>query len=358
MAILNKFIIHELFRDREPNVADALLDISNDIISNLGHDLVKVKDKRTAVLWGQFRENGKFPNHLKTLNNASEDKKLNDIFIKLSHSAMGCLYEEIKHTNSNGGYICFIEYTAFKQTRMLVVMITNTSGVKLTDLTPTTDIHVDISKLHQAVDINITGYISSTNGLNDKNYLSFIGRGKHTEYFTNAFDCSNRVTPSKMPSKAVEVLKDFLASFSVDKRTQKSAKEQLVKYFTENIGKEVFLSKVEDIAKAHLPDTCTDEEKESFIAFCKQDKYQMPSSFLAAKKPVDKLAKINYSTDSFSFNFEIEDVGLIGNISDVDKRIIFNPANDDIIIKGGELPQHIKSALMEHVDIANIDNKS
>ncbi|NMT19535.1 nucleoid-associated protein, partial [Vibrio parahaemolyticus] len=76
---------------------------------------------------------------------------------------------------------------------------------------------------------------------------------------------------------------------NVDNITQKNARAQLVKYLTDNIGKEVHLSKIEEIAVSHLPDSCTEEEKQSFIAFSKQDKYEMPATFEARKNNVDKL---------------------------------------------------------------------
>lgn len=356
MATLKRFIIHELFRDKDPDTAKELLDVNDEIIEKLGQDLIKIKEHRTAVLWGQFKENGDTSTKIREVyqsNIPTNAEELDNAFIDLSESAMTSLYNEIKHTNSNGGYICFIEYTSKLQERMLVAMITNTSGVKLKKLKPTRDLHVDISKLHQAVDISITGYLLSIQDKNEKNYLSFIGKGKHTDYFTNAFNCINKITPSKMPSKAVELLKEFLSSFNVDKKNIRAAREQLVKYFSDNVGKEVFLSKVEEIAKSHLPDNCTEEQKESFLTFSKQEKYQMPASFLAAKGPVEKLARLSYSTDSFTFNFGIEDVGLVGKTEDVEKKILFNPDNDDIVIKGGELPEHIRTALIEQVDLAS-----
>ncbi|MCV5746779.1 nucleoid-associated protein, partial [Escherichia coli] len=79
-----------------------------------------------------------------------------------------------------------------------------------TNLKPTSEVHVDLSKLHQAVDINMTGYFKSLNTEYSKNYLSFIGKGKHTDYFTSAFDCINKITPAKAVNKAAVVLKDFL----------------------------------------------------------------------------------------------------------------------------------------------------
>ncbi|HHF2862513.1 TPA: nucleoid-associated protein [Vibrio alginolyticus] len=347
MASIKRFVIHELFKDKNPDVASEILNLENDVILKLAKDLVKIKDNRTAVLWGQFKGNGDFPLKLKELDIDQTDEERNKTFLELTEKTMNSLYEEIVHTNSKGGYICFIEYKSFHDHRLMAAMITNTSGIKLTNLKPTSEVHVDLSKLHQAVDINMTGYFKSLNTEYSKNYLSFIGKGKYTDYFTSAFDCINKITPAKAVNKAPVVLKDFLSQFNVDNITQKNARAQLVKYLTDNIGKEVHLSKIEEIAVSHLPDSCTEEEKQSFIAFSKQDKYEMPATFEARKNNVDKLAKIYYSTESFSLNFDLEIIGLVGVEADSNKPILFNKDNDDIIIKGRMITPEVRAAIAQ-----------
>ena len=347
MASIKRFVIHELFKDKNPDVASEILNLENDVILKLAKDLVKIKDNRTAVLWGQFKGNGDFPLKLKELDIDQTDEERNKTFLELTEKTMNSLYEEIVHTNSKGGYICFIEYKSFHDHRLMAAMITNTSGIKLTNLKPTSEVHVDLSKLHQAVDINMTGYFKSLNDEYSKNYLSFIGKGKHTDYFTSAFDCINKITPAKAVNKAPVVLKDFLSQFNVDNITQKNARAQLVKYLTDNIGKEVHLSKIEEIAVSHLPDSCTEDEKQSFIAFSKQDKYEMPATFEARKNNVDKLAKIYYSTESFSLNFDLEIIGLVGVEADSNKPILFNKDNDDIIIKGRMITPEVRAAIAQ-----------
>ncbi|TOH25536.1 nucleoid-associated protein, partial [Vibrio parahaemolyticus] len=228
MASIKRFVIHELFKDKNPDVASEILNLENDVILKLAKDLVKIKDNRTAVLWGQFKGNGDFPLKLKELDIDQTDEERNKTFLELTEKTMNSLYEEIVHTNSKGGYICFIEYKSFHDHRLMAAMITNTSGIKLTNLKPTSEVHVDLSKLHQAVDINMTGYFKSLNDEYSKNYLSFIGKGKHTDYFTSAFDCINKITPAKAVNKAPVVLKDFLSQFNVDNITQKNARAQLV----------------------------------------------------------------------------------------------------------------------------------
>jgi nucleoid-associated protein len=356
VATISRFVIHELFKEKKPDIATELLDLENEIISDLSKNLLKVKDSKTAVLWGQFKGNGDFPLKLKELNTKLTKDVRNAKFLELTSSTMDSLYKEIVHTNSKGGYICFIEYESYKDTRVMAAMITNTAGIKLTKLKPTTEIHVDLSKLHQAVDINASGYFKSLITDYNKNYLSFIGKGKHTDYFTDAFNCINKITPAKAVSKAPEVLKDFLGQFDVDNATQKSARSQLVKYLSDNIGEEVFLSKIDEIAVAHLPAKCTDEEKESFIEFSKQDKYEMPASFHARKESVDKLAKIYYATDSFNLNFDQENIGLVGKKEDSNKPILFNPNNDDIIINGQMITPEVKAAIYR-VTLLNNDKK-
>lgn len=270
---------------------------------------------------------------------------------------MKSLFEEIVHTNSKGGYICFIEYESYKSSRFMAAMITNTSGIKLKKLKPTSDIHVDLSKLHQAVDINISAFLdtlkSSASGVdvNEKNYLSFTGKGKSTDYFTSAFDCVNGTTPAKAVAKSVILLKEFLEEHSADAVALKEARSQWVRYLSDNSNKEVFLTKLEEIAISHLPATCTDEDKDSFILFSKQDKYEMPASFFARKESVEKLSRIFYTTDAFNFNFEFENIGLIGCVDDTNKPILFDSNSNDIIIKGRMITQAAKHAIRQALDL-------
>ncbi|ABE54125.1 Nucleoid-associated protein-like protein [Shewanella denitrificans OS217] len=354
MASIKRFVIHELFKDKKPDIAGELLNLDNEIILKLAKDLVKIKDGRTAVLWGQFKGSGDFPLKLKELDAELKEDERSVKLLELTEHTMGALYEEIVHTNSKGGYICFIEYESFLDCRLMAAMITNTAGVKLTNLKPTKEVHVDLSKLHQAVDINVSGYSKSIKGDFKKNYLSFIGKGTHTDYFTNAFDCINKITPAKAVNKAPEVLKDFLAQFYVDNTTQKSARAQLVKYLSDNIGKEVHLAKIDEIAVSNLPASCTDEEKQSFIAFSKQDKYEMPATFEARKSNVEKLAKIYYATDAFNFNFDLENIGLVGVEADSNKPILFNKDNDDVIIRGRMITPEVRAAIIQ-VTLLNED---
>lgn len=347
MATIKRFVIHELFKDKVPDKAETLLELENKIILNLCENLLKTKDKRTAVLWGKFKGTGDFPAELKRLNADLTVDERDTILLNLTYSVMDSLYEEIVHTNSNGGYICFIEYTSHGNTRILAAMINNTAGVKLTKLKPTKEIHVDLSKLHQAVDINASSYFTSLVEGYKNNYLSFIGKGKSSDYFTQAFDCIDTVTPAKAVAKAPIVLKDFLEQFNVDKATQKSARAQLVKYLSDNISDEVHLSKIDEIAVAHMPIDCSDEEKQSFIEFSKQETYQMPASFEARKGAVEKLAKIYYATDFFNLNFDIENIGIVGRPEDADKPLLFDIESEDVIIKGRMITPAAKAAIYQ-----------
>ncbi|AVI66514.1 nucleoid-associated protein [Shewanella sp. WE21] len=357
MPVIKRFVIHELFKEKEPDIAKVLLNLSVEIIKNLALDLVKIKDGKTAVLWGKFKGNGDFPAKLIELKNQVPESGKDAKFKELTKLAMKSLYGEIVHTNSKGGYICFIEYESYKSSRFMAAMITNTSGIKLKKLKPTSDIHVDLSKLHQAVDINISAFLDALEkpeaGVDvlEKNYLSFIGKGKYTDYFTKAFDCVNGTTPARAVVKSVILLKDFLVEHNADSVAQKEARSQWVRYLSENSNEEVYLTKLEEIAISHLPSICSDEDKDSFILFSKQDKYEMPASFLARKESVEKLARIYYTTDSFNFNFDFENIGLLGCASDTNKPILFDPNSNDIIIKGRMITPMVKDAINQALDL-------
>ncbi len=330
MATINRFIVHELIKNTEPDMAKVLLRLDNPLVLKLADDVVNVYKKKTAVMWGKFKNNGAFPLELQKLNKTDVSDAE---FISLTDFVMQQLVLSMEHTSGTGGYICFIEYSSMKTHRLLVAMIKNTDGVKLTNLVPEEDIHVDISKLYQAIDINVLAYFASIGEGDVESYLGFISKqGEPSGYFNEAFSSTDNITPNKAVAKAPQALKAFLGQHTEDKAVLKSAHDTLVKYLSDSVGKKASLGKINDIANAHLPEGSADNAKDGFIEFAKSDAWQIPEYFQPPKGAVGRLAKITFTTDDISLNFNRNLLGVTGKESDKQKPVLYNPANDEVVL--------------------------
>ncbi len=351
MENINRFIIHELVKYQEPNTADSLLDLGDDIVSGLAGDILSIYRKKVSVIYGKFRDSGAFPKDLNTYLNSVDDTN----FINLTKLSMTSLADKMEGTSGTGGYICFIEYETNKGKRLLVSMIKNTAGVKLKKLKPEVDIHIDKSKLYQALDISISGYQEALRGKTLKDsYLGFISKsGEPSGYFQQAFSCTSNVVPSKAVKKTPPALKAFLEQYTSDKRILKDARAALIGYFKDNINSTVRLRRINDIANAYLPEDAPDDAKDSFIEFVKSEQWQLPEEFNAVKGSVDSLSRLTYTSENVTLNFERNLLGDSSKQSDSHKSILFDAKNKEILIK--DLSDGFVQDLLKELDMTKND---
>ncbi|REL31415.1 nucleoid-associated protein [Thalassotalea euphylliae] len=195
MAKITNFIIHELIKHQNSDIAKSVLDLSDPLVMSLAEDILNIYRNKVNVIWGKFQSSGQFPRLLADYNDAYHQEG----FYEVSTKAMDLLSDAISTTSGTGGYICFIEYQSKGDNRLLVAMIKNTDGIKLTNLKPEQEIHVDLSKLYQALDINVSYYLNNLGKTElKKSYIGFISkRGEPSGYFQLAFSCTDNITPSK-----------------------------------------------------------------------------------------------------------------------------------------------------------------
>ena len=349
MAVISNFIIHELNKNEASDIASDVLDLSDSLVSSLAEDILDIYRNKANVIWGKFRQNGAFPKLLPAYN--SSYKK--DDFYDVSTKSMELLSEAINKTSGTGGYICFVEYQSKGDNRLLIAMIKNTDGIKLKDLKPEQDIHVDLSKLYQALDINISYYLDNAGKAKlKKSYIGFISkRGEPSGYFQIAFSCTDNITPSKAVKASPSALRAFLESHEQEELRIKEAQQNLLRYFNENKDKTVYLNRINDIANAHLPDDKAEIAKDGFLKFAKEDKYQLPDSFQASKGTVESMVRLAYKTDKVTVNFEKDVLGLTGDSASSAKPVIFDPENDHIIIR--DLSEEFIVQVKQHLNIEN-----
>lgn len=329
--IVRRFVIHELIKNKAPKISPKLLDLENEFVAKLANNIVEVYHQKVNVVWGRFKPGGEFPAEVKKL----ADVKVGDgDFKKLAVFSMERLHVEMESTAGTGGYICFIEYKRQGCNYFMVAMIKNTDGIKLDGLVPIGDIHVDLARLYQAININFDLYFKSLKEELNKSYLGFIGKkGDPSDYFTDAFSGTDKVNPVQAVTKTHRALQSFLDQYTEDKTVKREAHDTLVSYLNENINKTVSLDKVNEIANAFLPKKHADK-KNKFIEYAKSDAWQIPDNFQAAASVVNRLAKIRVSEDDFSLVFRRTKLGVKGNPDHKQRPIIFDEDNKSVIITG------------------------
>jgi nucleoid-associated protein len=347
MAVISNFVIHELKKHEESDIAPDVLDLSEPLVLSLAEDILNVYRNKASVIWGKFRETGDFPKLLPKYDSSYTKKD----FFKVSKESMDLLSESISSTSGTGGYICFVEYQSKGDNRLLIAMIKNTDGIKLTDLKPKKDFHVDLSKLYQALDINVSYYLKNIGKTELKqSYIGFISkRGEPSGYFQTAFSCTDNITPSKAVRAAPAALKAFLKEHSQDEKHIKEAEQTLLRYLNERKDKTVHLSRINDIANAYLPDDIRDEAKDAFLKFSKKDQYQLPDSFHASKGTIEGMVRLAYKSEKVSINFEKEELGITGDSASTAKPVIFDPIHNHIIIR--DLSEDFIEQIKQQLDL-------
>lgn len=333
---VNRFVVHELVKGGKKEIAKDLLDLNQEVVAKLAEDIIDIYSKKSAVIWGRFREDERFPRDLKSFSVIDSDEE----FLKISESSMDTLSRNMAGTVGTGGFICYVQYESQAKNRFLVAMVKNTEGIRLKDLKPEIDIHVDTSKLHQAISINIDGFVE--NYQKDgavESYLGFVSiKGEPSGYFQDSFSCINNVTPAIAVGKTNGAVCKFLSEIGLEKNKISEARSRLFSYFKENVGKTVTLQKINDLVNSFIPEEMPDK-RDGFIEFSKDDEWQIPDHFQAIKGAVDRLTRIGMSNEFVDFKFDRNSLGLKGRdgekyvmYDEVKKQIVITKVSDELVI--------------------------
>lgn len=355
-STLNRFIIHQLVKgESEPRLAKETLDLNDDTISSLAEKILELFEKKTSVIYGIFRsKTQKFPLELK---NSYQDKVSDDDFIALTESTMESMQLAMKNTAGTGGYITFIDYSKGINQYLLAVMIKNTKAFQLENLKPKEASRVDTTKLYQAININVQGYIKTFKAKDDeeiRSYVSFITKANEPSgYFLDAFSCKANVTPSKATTAAPKAAKEFLISCGVDKKTATKAYYDVVDLLIEHSEKPITISKIHRKVNEYIPHDLFEKKKDEFLAFSKDEAYQIPDEFLSKGKTATALRQIKGHGEGWELNFDKEMIGL--KDKDVNKTFMYDMKNDLLYMPN--LPEQLKDRILSELNIVNENDK-
>ncbi|APD87297.1 hypothetical protein BM527_15030 [Alteromonas sp. Mex14] len=348
--VVSKFVIHELVKgEDEPRLASELLDVTDNVINDLAEEILELFDKKTSVIYGIFTShNLKFPKSIKSYRDCGNQ---NTDFLTTSQETMRDMQLAMKNTSGTGGYITFIEYIKQNATYVIAVMIKNTKAFELKELKPKEATRVDTTKLYQAININIDSFIRQhqTQKQEDlKSYISFVSKaGEPSGYFLDAFSCKANVTPAKATASAPKAARSFLLSVGVEKEKAKEAYYAVVDLLIESAEKPISISKIHRKVNEYLPENIYENTKDDFLAYAKNEEYQLPDTFQSKGTTARSLRQIKGEGEGWELNFDKDIIGLKGK--DVDKSFMYDRDND--ILYMPKIPSELKERIIQELGL-------
>jgi nucleoid-associated protein len=347
---LLKSIIHELIkepaRDGNPAIdasieeAEHLLDSSDDatvaLVSNI-HSLYGTKGNASSQ--GTFNEEGAFafPVQFGSFIDSNGD---DEAFRELTMYAMENLRESADGENfATGGYIVFAFYQQNNEEFFLAAMLKKKDGIRLQDLRPETIQEVDLSKLHQAIKVNLSRYLNFKEAedqdepLNDS-YLSFISPKSNQSasgYFISAFGCTDARAAAVSTKSALEAVRRFFEDDERIEHLKTDANDRAVEFMEETLKREekiCTLDELNHLVNGLIPIDLMDELNDSFVEYANGDPFFVPDRFYTNSTEVRKAKKVQLKGlgGAWNLNFEKRVLGLTCN-----DDIQFSPENEGSI---------------------------
>lgn len=382
--ILRHAIIHEIIKDKVekgvPQKAPVidwgeLLDVKSESIINFIDSIRKIygtKDNNSSS--GTFEKTDKAERVFSTeLDDylefdAVDDDEEKAAFKQLSHQTMIRLKDKIDGNNfATGGYIVFGHYVPenrdFDSTGMLLItMVKNKNGIRLVNLVPTATQTVDLSKLHQAVRVDIEKYVNwiDSNDPDEEQfqaYLTFISpkaSEKTTGYFIKAIGCSNAYSNRVATNSVIRAVKDFFKQDDRMKELNREAKEIIAtKLYELSQNKDedkkiCTLDTLDHWVNSILPDECLPGFENKFSEFANKEPYNVPASFVSNASAAKESMKLKIDAKGWKMDFDKKLLGL-----DENATIYFDEKNGRIVIN--HVPENVSKVILGEFEPKNED---
>lgn len=368
-------VIHGFDKDQQgpvmrvnnrPHLLDNTLAPVVDLVSGLKKILGNSANNQA---WGRFGSDeriGTFPPALAKYVPHKDDAVK---FLDLTHLIMKELIEAAgKSPLATGGRILFALLdaddaapvdggAAVKQAEpvFMIAMIKQKGGVLLDDnFVPIGIVGVDLSKLHQAAQIQLDHFMQVTiaDGITvaagneidediDRNYLSFLApksSNSAASYFIAALGCVLGMTPQKATKQIYVAVQAFFTANDVLKPFRKSAKEELQKYLKNQLDRGV---------PATLEDICTVMKNvaglenvnlfDNVSEFLNGAQFKIPNEFSVHPGECKKNSKVTLSSERINLKFDRSELGEGDNANikynKNEKTLTINNLSDDFIAK-------------------------
>nr|WP_203565558.1 nucleoid-associated protein [Alteromonas profundi] len=178
--------------------------------------------------------------------------------------------------------------------------------------------------------------------------ISFVSKaGEPSGYFLDAFSCKANVTPAKATASAPKAARSFLLSVGVEKEKAKEAYYAVVDLLIESAEKPISISKIHRKVNEYLPENIYENTKDDFLAYAKNEEYQLPDTFQSKGTTARSLRQIKGEGEGWELNFDKDIIGLKGK--DVDKSFMYDRDND--ILYMPKIPSELKERIIQELGL-------
>lgn len=356
---INHIIVHELIKKQHKdidvsNMRKTVLKPELPTVVKLLEDIVSVYGKKqNRSHYGIFspgNTGNAFPKAYDAyvkFNNAPEAE-----FIALTVATMKRLESSANSEKaSTGGYIVFADYISANERFLLIAMIKQTSGIRLTEkLEPEELTQLDLTKLHQAAKINFGKYSdfqkADDEARKELNFLSFISPVANKSaagYFITALGCSAGSTSRQATESVIKEARKFFRNNADLKANTDSFMSDLYEYLNSRRGGSVTLSEIGAVARKHMPVALGDKQEEleeALLNHLNSEECGVPTEFPPDQKSVHKMTHLKVQGDKWDMEFQKDALG------DTDAAdVYFDRKNGKLIISS--LPDTVKEVIEE-----------
>lgn len=338
---------------KKPNLLDASMDSVVSLVSSLTGLLGK---KGNNVVWGQFASDGRqghFPEEVEQITDSLDDLGA-DQFLQLSHLTVDELVRQARDEPlSTGGHVLVSLYRQNTTPFLLVASIKQRDGLRLnSDLVPIGVSEIDLSKIHQAANINLQRFseVKQANEEDqeqaegvDKTYLSFISKGDKAAsgYFVIALGCTKGIASARATRNSIDLVYNFFKSDADFRDFRQRAKENVITYLQ---------SKLHDDEPAKLHDICScalqalpanfvnrnDEIYNSLNDFLNGDVHQVPDEFKVNTTALNERVRIKGKASRWDVQFDKNALGGPGAdvwFDETNRKLVLSNVPDQLVRK-------------------------
>lgn len=316
---LSNVILHQLIKNDQQeliiNYRAQLLE--NDISAeNLVAELHRVFNAKAAKGFGFFKRDSDFKVWLQERYQGESD------FYNFSQICAERLKQELsKYPFAEEGILILAEYQSLATDYLFIGILPSTQSLKVTEgLDISATDYLDISKMDIAARIDLSSY--QTDQASNR-YLTYIkgrvGR-KIADFFLDFLQAEVGLDSKQQNQVLMQAVEDFCADAKLERTEVLNYRQQVSDYCIDQlkVGNEVEIKQL----SSELP---TSGDGTSFLAYTKEQGYQLEESFPADRALVRKLTKFVGAGGGLNISF---DGSLLG------ERIIYDPQTDTLTIKG------------------------
>ncbi len=324
-------IVHLI--DKKPDGTPAVLHArehelaESQAIENMLSDFNETYNAKQGKAWGFFHaESGAHPfsGWLKEYFDGRQD------FTSFSRVAIEHLQTLMEESNlSTGGHVLFAHYQQGMTDYLAIALLHHSEGVLVTDdLDVTPSRHLDLSQLHLAARINVSGWL---NNKHSKQYISFIqGKSgkKASEYFRDFIGCQEGIDAPGETRTLLKAFSDFVESEDLPEESAREKTKTLVDYASSQtkLGEPIGLEELSELIDEDRP--------KAFYDHIRNTDYGLSPEIPADKRTLNQFRRFTGRAEGLSISFEAH---LLGD------RIEYDEASSTLTIKG--LPTQLSDQL-------------